>query len=266
MLVNSLELLSEATRLDHAVPCITLSGYEDAKATIKAAEYLQKPVILAAGQHLIASEGISETARMLTKMAIEADVPVCLHLNSGFIRDQVICAIQSGFCSVAFDGSSLPLEDNIRVLREIAEMAHTENVAVEGAIASDDVFAAEALVRDTGIDSLAVLAGVSEDSLSNIAKRIAIPLVSHQWAEASRHVSVSHIAKFDLGSVLSETFVETFEKEKSEARSELDRQAVLRKTTPVIQEFSCKLLRQFYRPVIQTVEPGKPIWGYPVRD
>ena len=42
--------------------------------------------------------------------------------------------IESGFTSVMFDGSKLPLSENIEKTSEIVEIAHQSNVSVEGEI------------------------------------------------------------------------------------------------------------------------------------
>lgn len=261
MLVNFQDLVSKAVEADHAVACVTIAGYEDAKTVVQAAEYLKKPVMLAVDRCLVKIEGISKVAQVLKQYADKASIPVCLHLNKGFTKEQVIEAIDSGFASVAFDTSTLSLENNILATREIVEAAREAGVSVEGFVSSGDVFAAQALVRDSGVQVLNVSAAPA-DNIIDIAEAVKIPLASGQSETSARQVSTSGIVKYDLGSVLSETFVEQFEADLLNK----DPEVVLRKTVPVMQEFSCKLLRQFYRPVVSVVEPQKPIWGYPARD
>ena len=43
-------------------------------------------------------------------------------------------AIRLGCTSVMFDGSSLPMEENIRITKEIVKIAHAVGVSVEGEI------------------------------------------------------------------------------------------------------------------------------------
>lgn len=43
-------------------------------------------------------------------------------------------AIQAGFTSVMLDGSELPYEENVRLTKEVTDLAHMVGVSVEGEI------------------------------------------------------------------------------------------------------------------------------------
>jgi fructose/tagatose bisphosphate aldolase len=42
--------------------------------------------------------------------------------------------IDAGVSSVMFDGSSLPLNENIKTTKEITEIAHSRGISVEGEV------------------------------------------------------------------------------------------------------------------------------------
>ena len=92
--------------------------------------------------------------------------------------DMIRTALEMGFTSVMIDGSSLPMEENIALTRQVVEYAHDHGVVVEaelGALAGieDDVCVSAEQARytrpeevaefvsRTGCDSLAVAIGTS---------------------------------------------------------------------------------------------------------
>jgi len=101
-------------------------------------------------------------------------------------------ALQAGYKSVMIDGSRLPLEDNIRVTREIVELAHAKNVPVEAELGAvlghesgplppyEELFTsgkgftrpedAKRFVEETGVDWLSVSIGNIHGAITGAAK------------------------------------------------------------------------------------------------
>lgn len=69
------------------------------------------------------------TARIFSK-----DIDLCLHLDHCTDVDFVKKAIDSGYSSVMYDGSFLPIEENIKNTIEVVTYAKEHNVSVEGEI------------------------------------------------------------------------------------------------------------------------------------
>lgn len=108
-------------------------------------------------------------------------VPTCLHLDHCSDLEAIKKAIDSGFTSVMYDGSHLPLEENIRNSNIIVDYAHRFNVTVEAelgaiggaedgkAIADEDiaftsVSDATAFIQRVDVDMLAVSIGTVHGS------------------------------------------------------------------------------------------------------
>ena len=51
--------------------------------------------------------------------------PFVLHYDHSKSYEGCIRAIQAGFTSVMIDGSQLPFEENMRLTRQVVELAHT---------------------------------------------------------------------------------------------------------------------------------------------
>jgi len=130
-LVTSKDLLQRAQAGGYAIGAFNANNMEMVQAVIETADEEQSPVILQVSQGAIAYAGL-EFATMLVKTAAElASVPVVLHLDHGTDFFQNVRCLRAGFTSLMFDGSALPLDENIRVSAKIAEIAHACGIPVE---------------------------------------------------------------------------------------------------------------------------------------
>ena len=136
MLVNLNALLPQAAAKSYAVAGFNVFGFEDARAVIQAAEKLSTGVILMANRDSLAQIPVEHFGPMLARLAEAVRVPVCVHLDHTDKEADIIRAIKAGFSSVMFDGSQLPLEENIDRTRRVVEMAHAVDVTVEGEVGS----------------------------------------------------------------------------------------------------------------------------------
>lgn len=132
MLVNLKTLMQEAEKYNYAVGMFTTPNITTAEAVIEAAEEMNAPVMI--GQAQIYEEyGPMETyGPIYAKMAREAKVPVCLHLDHGTSLDYIMKAIRCGYTSVMADFSELPFEENVKKVKQCVEICHSIDVSVEG--------------------------------------------------------------------------------------------------------------------------------------
>jgi fructose-bisphosphate aldolase class II len=123
------------------------------------------------------------------------DLEVAVHLDHGASLDQAVKAIRAGFTSVMYDGSSLPIAENIKNTKQVVEIARYAGVTVEaevGALGQQNLTDPDEAVRlaETGIDCIAVAIGNAHgwykgecrldfDRLGEIVKRTNIPIVLH---------------------------------------------------------------------------------------
>ncbi|RCW52206.1 ketose-bisphosphate aldolase [Halanaerobium sp. ST460_2HS_T2] len=208
MLMNMKDLLKVANEHNFAVPAFNISDYAMLNGIFEAIEEKQSPVIIAIHPDEL-SHTKPEIIKAITEKANKTKVPVCIHLDHGSSLDQIMLAIKSGFTSVMIDGSSLPLEENISLCKEIVKVAHPVDISVEGelgTIGSTDAEAeageneiiytdpdvAKRFVKETGVDTLAIAIGTSHgiypegmepelqlDLLKEIKTKVDIPLVLH---------------------------------------------------------------------------------------
>ena len=208
MLVDMKDLLLQAKEGHYAIPSPDYWDSMSARAFVKAAEKVDKPVILSFAQ--IHEEHLSlEEAAFIGKFYAEkASVPVALHLDHGTDMDFIKRAIELGFTSVMIDASSKTFEENVRITREVVEYAHAHGVSVEaelGHVGAEDENGPHALSHNvytdpqeavrfvdlTGVDALAVSIGTSHGAYKNgtphinfeilkkIREAVDVPLVLH---------------------------------------------------------------------------------------
>ena len=142
---------------------------------------------------------------LMLAAAKQAKVPVAVHLDHGTTLGCIRHALELGFTSVMFDGSHLPLEENIRMTKEVVAMAKPYGAAVEAEIGcvggsedgSEDIAMrctdpaqAKRFAEETGVDALAVAIGNAHgnyketphlrfDILEKVRDCVAVPLVLH---------------------------------------------------------------------------------------
>lgn len=112
------------------------------RAILDLCEEERAPVILAALEHDLQGVGLDYVAGIVRAVAPAYTVPVVLHLDHAASFDLVKRCIAVGFSSVMFDGSHLPLAENIAQTRDIVRYAHARGVTVEaelGFVAGNDL-------------------------------------------------------------------------------------------------------------------------------
>lgn len=83
------------------------------------------------------TQAILRVAQLIRNLddALNITVPIAIHLDHGDY-EAAKAAIQAGFTSVMFDGSHLPLAENLAKTREIVALAHAQDISVEAEVGS----------------------------------------------------------------------------------------------------------------------------------
>ncbi len=180
-LVNTKEMFKKAMAGKYAVPAYNFNNMEQLQAIITACVETKSPVILqvSSGARKYANQTMLKyMAQGAVQMAKEmgGNIPITLHLDHGDTFELCKSCIESGFSSVMIDGSHLSYEENIAVTKKVVELAHKNDVTVEGELGvlagiEDEVSAEHTtytkpeevvdFVKKTGVDSLAISIGTS---------------------------------------------------------------------------------------------------------
>lgn len=207
MLVSSNDMLQKAWKEGYAIPSPDFVDSNSIRAYAQVSHEFHAPLILSFAEVHLEQLSIEEAALLGKYYAEKTDAPVALHLDHGTRLETVEESIRCGFTSVMIDASSKDLEENIRLTKEVCQLAHAHGVTVEAEIGhvgteednnphavSESVYtevdSAKRLVDETGVDSLAVSIGtvhgtykgephISFERLSELNAALQIPLVLH---------------------------------------------------------------------------------------
>lgn len=207
MLVNSKNILLKAKKEKYAVAHFNINNLEWTRYILEETNLLNVPVILGVSEGAIKyMGGVNIVSSMVKAMISDLNITndVVLHLDHGSSFEMCKKCIDAGFTSVMIDASRLPLEENIRITKEVVNYAHKYNVTVEGEIGEiggtedglegknynakkEDVIY---YVNETNLDSVAPALGsvhglykglpkLDYETMKDINNSISIPLVLH---------------------------------------------------------------------------------------
>ena len=137
-LVSAKEMLTKAKAGKYAVGQFNINNLEWTKSILQTAQELQSPVILGvsegAGKYMC---GYKTVVGMVEGMLEELNitVPVALHLDHGSFEGAKAC-INAGFSSIMFDGSSLPIEENVQKTTELVNTCNILGLSLEAEVGS----------------------------------------------------------------------------------------------------------------------------------
>jgi fructose-bisphosphate aldolase, class II len=176
--ISSKTLFEKALKEGYAVGAFNVNNMEIVQGITEAIKEKNAPVILqvSAGARKYAKHAY--LIHLIQAAMEDTALDIVLHLDHGEDFDICKACIDGGFSSVMIDGSRHPLEENIRLTKQVVDYAHSRDVVVEAELGrlkgiEDNVSVSEKeailtdpdeaarFVRETGCDSLAIAIGTS---------------------------------------------------------------------------------------------------------
>jgi fructose-bisphosphate aldolase, class II len=211
---------------------------------IKGAAEDNSPLIISAQEKGLEIIGYKQFSKLVRSYAEEVDIPVVLHLDHGKDIEVIKKCLESDFTSVMFDGSHLPLDENIEKTALMVKLAQKYDASTEGELGKipGDESGRQVLLKDemytdpneaieyikkTGVDALAVSIGtihyMQEEKiipnlplLKELRGLIDIPLVLHGGAAVTdvmvKKLVSYGINKYNINYYLNEAFVLSMKK------------------------------------------------------
>lgn len=210
MITSVKEILEKAKDGGYAVGAFNTVNLETTRAIVEAATEMRSSVIIQVTEKTMEYAGGRGIFHLVKNHAefYAPHIPIGIHLDHGKSLEIIQRAVAIGFTSVMYDGSRKKYIDNLEITRKVADYCHDKGVVVQGELGSvpylgeyeindvewdkymTDPGQAEAFVRETGIDALAVAIGNAHDffrerespdytRLDMINKNCNIPLILH---------------------------------------------------------------------------------------
>jgi len=271
MLINLTDLMQPALKQGYAVPCFNVFGYEDALAVVHAAEARNAGVILAVNLDMTLFMPLDHIIGMLKPLALSAKVPVCVHLDHNYDIPTVIKAIDAGFTSVMYDGSQLPIAENIAGVKQVVAHAKPMGVSVEAEVGSvpyasgrdhikselTDINEALMMLEQAKPDVLAVSVGnvhrlentfvdIDFARFNELQAALNVPLVIHGTSGVKTHdiqiLAKGNVCKFNIGTCLRQRFGNTLRKTLDDNPSLFDRLTIMKTIIPEVSDEADKMI------------------------
>jgi len=221
---NLRHYITKAKKERWVIGQFNFSDFSQVKGIVQAAQNLSSPIILGTSEGESKFVGLQEAVAIRDVLRKKTSLPIFLNLDHGksfsakdgsasggeysYIKE----AILAGYDMVCFDGSKLPLKENIKISKEVVVFAKKRGVLVEGEVGRFGTDAsrvyqekfeikeenltnpkeAKDYVKKTGVDILAVSIGtfhgidigsvspnIRLDRLKEIQNAVHIPLVLH---------------------------------------------------------------------------------------
>jgi len=169
----------KAQKEGFAITQFNFSDFTQVKAVVEVAKKLNSPIILGTSEGESKFFGLKEAVAIRNVLREETGLPIFLNLDHGKSVEYVKKAVDAGYDMVHFDGSKLPLEENIKLTKLAVKYANWRGVLVEGEVGKigtdssklytekfeikeEDLTKAEdaqRFVQETNVDLLAVSCG-----------------------------------------------------------------------------------------------------------
>ncbi|MGI6721896.1 MAG: class II fructose-bisphosphate aldolase [Anaerovoracaceae bacterium] len=204
-LVTMKKLLDNAMEIGGAVGAFSVGNMEMIKGAVRAAEEMRTDIILQIAEVMLKYSPLDLMGPMMIQAAKDSKVNIAVHLNHGHSMRTLKKALDIGFTSVMYDGSTMPFRGNIQRTKEVVSLASGYGATVEAelglvggsedgsednGIKCTDPMDAMQFIKRTGVDALAVAIGnvhgdyqeapnLEFGVLSEICEKTGAPLVLH---------------------------------------------------------------------------------------
>lgn len=241
---NLKDMLTSARRCRYAVGAFNIVDAVTSEAVVLAAEQTRSPVIIQTSAKTVKLYGAVPLATTVKYYANRVKVPVALHLDHCKDIALINECIEAGWSSVMIDASSLPFEENVKLTKQVVELAHPRNITVEGELGAivgveDDIFVSDneshlanpeqsiEFVKATGVDVFAPAIGTAHgvykgepkiafDLLGKIASSVPAVIAIHGGTGLSNEVFARCIslggAKVNISTQIKHVFRDTLAK------------------------------------------------------
>lgn len=278
MLVHIKDIVKKAKGGGYALGAFNIHSVESVLGVAQAAVKASSPVIIQVSESTIKYIGLKPITHIVSTVAknIAAQVPVALHLDHGRSFNSVFECIKAGFTSVHIDASSLPLDENISLTKQVVNIARQKKVWVQGEVGAimgghggfgsnisnipiarlEDVVK---FVKQTKVNTIAAAIGTAhgiyknEDIIIPLLKKITtqtkIPFVLHGGSGVDskkiKRAIKEGVSIINIGSDIKLAFCQTLIKNCLKNQKETDPRALLRPTINAVAKAAMIQMKLF---------------------
>ena len=124
----------KAQRQKWAIGQFNFSDFTQVKGIVEVAKKMRSPVILGTSEGESKFFGLEEAVVLRNVLRKKIKTPIFLNLDHAKSFEYAQKAIDAGYDMVHFDGSKMPLKENIKDTKKVVSYAHWRGVLVEGEV------------------------------------------------------------------------------------------------------------------------------------
>ncbi|MBM3206040.1 MAG: class II fructose-bisphosphate aldolase [Candidatus Staskawiczbacteria bacterium] len=126
--------LDKAYKEGWAIGQFNFSDWSQVRGIVQAAQNMKSPIILGTSEGEAKFVGLQEAVAMRDALRKKTGVPIFLNLDHGKSVDYLKEAVAAGYDMIHFDGSKLPLDENIKKSVEVVAFGKWKGIVVEGEV------------------------------------------------------------------------------------------------------------------------------------
>src|SRR3989338_3319789 len=278
MLVHIKDIVNKAEQGGYAIGAFNVTNLESVLGVAQAAVKANSPAIIQVSESAIRYMGLKPITHIVSTVAknVAAKVPIALHIDHGSSFDSVFECINSGFTSVHIDASSLPLDENINLTKQVVKVAHAKHVWVQGEVGAmigghgntnnflkkiplADLDEVIKFVHETKVDTIAAAVGTAQGVYRNediilsllkaIKKSVNLPFVLHGGSGVLNSQMKKAIREgvniINIGTDLKVAFCQSLIKVCLENKNETDPRNLLKPTIKAIEKVAVEKMKLF---------------------
>lgn len=268
MLVHIKDLIKDAQNGGYAIGAFNVHNLESILGVAQAAVRAGSPAIIQVSESAIKYMGLKPTTHIVSTVAknVGGNIPIALHLDHGKTFESVFECIAAGFSSVHIDASAWPLDENIKLTKQVVDVAHSKGVWVQGEVGAImgghgerggkiDIPKANPqevieFVKKSGVDTIAAAIGTAHGTFENedvdlellkqIKAKVKIPFVLHGGsgieAEKIRQAIKGGVNIINIGTDIKIAFSDTLKKTCKDNPDETDPRHLLSPSIKAVEE------------------------------
>ncbi len=270
--------ISKAKEGGYALGQFNFCTLEQLKGIVKAAQKMEVSIILGTSEGESSFFGLREAVSM--RDVLRKDYPnIFLNLDHGKNLDWINKAIEAGYDMIHYDGSDLPLEENIKITKKISKITKKKGIVLEGEVGkvggsskfhkgapekSETLTSVDAIVKfieetDVDLSALSVgnVHGVYEempkldfDRIIEIRKRSGNKLVMHGGSgisdEEIKKSIQNGVVKININTELRRVWRNSVQQNFLESKDEVVPYKLLNGVSEKIEEKTIEKIKIFY--------------------
>lgn len=124
--------LKKAKKEKFAIGAFNVGNLETFKAIVQAAASKKSPIIIESSPGETDWMGADNIVDLARNYSEDFSIPILVNLDHSTTLEDCQKGIDAGYDLIHFDGSNLPVDENIEIAKKVVDLAHARGLIAEG--------------------------------------------------------------------------------------------------------------------------------------